>query len=429
MFSLRLIFIALLLTAGLALQACSGSGNSSDSSKAQLRVLNASIGYDSLDLYVSTDDDDADSLEIEAVGYGNVSEYVKLDSDTYTIKVKRNGATSTLFTISDADLSDGSHTTLVAWGRSGELLVRAIDEDLGEPDPGSSKLSVLNASGAGGIDVYLTEASEDLEDASPIAQDSTSTFDSDSYRLRVTGSGDTDDLRLDVSDFSLESEQVATVILTATQSGVLVNAYFLPQEDELQKFLNSTSRVRGAVGLASGGAATLQVSDIVLLTNAATGVIGNRYWQVEAGSVPVELSVNGTTIGVANQTLQAGGDYTFLVLDNAGTIETKLISDNNFLPESSSGAKLRLLHGMSGLGEPITLTVDFFPIIEGVASWEASEYVDIDSGLTYQYDVSNASTTEIIWTRDEITLQNDGIYTLFMSGGDPTVNGSLRKDR
>lgn len=55
--------------------------------------------------------------------------------------------------------------------------------------------------------------------------------------------------------------------------------------------------------------------------------------------------------------------------------------------------------------------------------------MEIDSGLSYQYDVSNASTTGIIWTRDEIVLQNDGIYTLFMSGGDPTVNGSLRKDR
>jgi hypothetical protein len=84
---------------------------------------------------------------------------------------------------------------------------------------------------------------------------------------------------------------------------------------------------------------------------------------------------------------------------------------------------------MSGLDQDITLTVDFFPIIEGLERGEASDYVEIDSGLEYQYDVSNASTTEIIWTRESVELQNDGVYTLFMSGGDPTVNGSLRKDR
>ncbi len=430
MLSQRTLFIALLLTASVALQACSDSGlGSSSSGNAQLRLLNASIGYDSLDLYVTTDDDEDDSLEIEAVGYGNVSEYVKLNSDTYTIKVRRNGATSTLYTISDVDLSDASHRTLVAWGTSGGLVVQSIDEDQGEPDPDSSKLSLLNASGAGGVDVYVTEESEDLEDASPIASDSTTTFDSDSYRLRVTGSGDTDDFRLDVSGLALESEQVATVILTATQGGVLVNAYFLTQQGELQQFLNTKSRIRGAVGLASGSAATLGIGDAQVLTNAAAGVIGNEYWQVDAGSVPVELSVSGTTVAVENQDLDAGADYTFLVLDNAGIIEMKLISDDNFLPDSSSNGKVRLLHGMAGLDLPITLTVDFFPIIEGLERGEASGYVEIDSGLEYQYDVSNASTTENIWTRDSVELQDDGVYTLFMSGADPTVNGSLRKDR
>ena len=168
---------------------------------------------------------------------------------------------------------------------------------------------------------------------------------------------------------------------------------------------------------------------MTLLTNAATGVIGNTYWQVEAGSVPVDLTVNGTAVSVENQSLEAGGDYTLLVLDNAGTIEARLFSDDNFLPESSGNAKVRLLHGLAGFDAPITLTVDFFPVIEGLQRGEASEYVEIDGGLEYQYDVSNANTTEYIWTRDSVELQANSVYTLFMSGGNPTVNGSLRKDR
>ncbi len=421
--------VVLLLAAGFALQACSGSGSSSDSGNAQVRLLNASLGYDSIDLYVSTDDDEQDSLQIESVPYGSVSSYIKLSSDTYTIKVKRNGATSTLYTASDVNLTDGSHTTMVAWGRSGGLVLQSIDEDLGEPDPDTSKISVLNASGSGSVDVYVTGQSEDLADASPVSQAATTTLDSDTYRLRVTGSEDTDDLRLDVSDFNLESEQVATVILTGTQGGVLTNAYILPQQGELQKFLNANSRIRGAVGLASGSAASLSAGEVALLTNAATGVIGNKYWQVEAGSVPIELTVNGAPVSVPNQSLEAGGDYTLLVLDNAGTPEAKLFSDDNFLPDSSGNGKVRLLHSLAGLDAPITLTVDFFPILEGVQRGDASEYVEIDAGLEYQYDVSNANTTDIVWTRDSVLLQANGVYTLFMTGADPTVNGSLRKDR
>ena len=220
----RLINVALILAAAFVLQACESTGSSSGSngSNAQVRLLNASLGYDSIDLYVTTDDDEEDTREIESVPYGGVSNYVKLKSDTYTIKVKRSGATSTLYTIYDVNLTDASHTTLVASGRSGGLVVQAIDEDLGEPDRDNSKLSVLDASGAGTADVYVTAQSEDLEDASPISQGSATTLESDTYRLRVTGSGDTDDLRLDVSDLTLESEQVATVILTGTQGGILV---------------------------------------------------------------------------------------------------------------------------------------------------------------------------------------------------------------
>jgi hypothetical protein len=428
MVNARLVLLGFICASAFMLQACDEYGGSGDSGNAEIRLLNASIGYDSLDLYVSTDDDDEESLEIEAVEYGNLSEYVKLDSDTYTVKVRRNGASSALYTLS-IDLTDSAHATLVASGRSGGLVVQYIDEDVGEPDPDSSRVSMINASGAGTVDVYLTDPSEDLEDASPIAADSATTLDSDSYRLRVTGHGDKDDLRLDVPSITLESEQVATVIVAATQGGVLVNAYVLAQQGELETYQNTNARIRGAVGLTAGSSATLDVSDTRLLTNAATGVIGNSYWQVDAGSAPVELSVNGTAIGVDNQSLAAGADYTLLVTDNAGNIETILYTDDNFLPESSGSSKVRLLHGMASFDQPLTLTVDFFPIIEGVERGQASEYVEVDGGLEYQYDVSNANTTENIWSRESVELQSGSVYTLFMSGGDPTVNGSLRKDR
>lgn len=422
----RQICLGFLFAAAIALQACSGSGDGS-SGKGQIRLLNASIGYDSLDLYVSTDDDDEDTREIEAVESGSVSEYVKVNSDTYTIKIKRNGIASTLLTLTDIDLTDDSHTTFVAYGRSGELLVELIDEDLGEPDPDLSKLGLLNASGSGAVDIYVTDEDDSLDDASPVVE--TTTFDSGTYRMRVTGSGDKDDLRLDVSGIELASEQVATLILTASPGGVLVNLYFLSQQGNLEKYLNTKSRIRGAVGVASGESATLRVDDVPLLSNAAVGVIGNVYAQVDSGSAAVALTVSGSAVEVDNLVLEAGADYTLLIWNNAGIMEAKLIDDDNFLPEGSGMAKLRLLNGLSAIEAPITLTVDFFPVIEAIELSLASGYVEIDGNLTFQYDVSDATTTTNIWSRDEVVLQDGGVYTLFMSGGDPTVKGSLRRDR
>lgn len=358
---------------------------------------------------------------------GSVSSYVELNSDTYTIRVKRNGVTSTLQTLTDIDLTDNSHLTLVAYGRTGALLVLAIDEDIGEPDPDLAALSHLNASGAGDVDVYVTDEGDSLDDASPFA--SGTTIDAGSYRLRVTGSGDKDDLRLDVPDIEVASEQVATLVLTATPGGVLVNAYLLPQQGELTKFLNTKARIRGAAGLASGGSMTLRVDDATLLSNAAVGVIGNFYAQVDAGSTAVDLTVGGIPVNVDDLDLAAGADYTILVWDDAGVSRASLIDDDNFPPEGGATSKLRLLNGLVGITAPITLTVDFFPVIEGVVQSEASAYVEIDSGLAFQYDVSDTTTTTNLWTRDSIELQDNSVYTLFVSGGDPTINGSLRRDR
>ena len=50
------------------------------------------------------------------------------------------------------------------------------------------------------------------------------------YRIRVTGAGNTADLRLDIPSFSLTSQEVATVLLTPTTGGTLVNGAVLSQQ-------------------------------------------------------------------------------------------------------------------------------------------------------------------------------------------------------
>jgi hypothetical protein len=421
----------LMAIAAVTLTSCGGSGKN-----AQVRMLNVSTGYNSLDLYVNDGNSSSDTRELQSVAYETTSSYASLKSGTYSVKFKVHDVTDTLETLSSEKYADESHTAYVAYGPSGSFSTLTINEDQGDPDSGKSSVQLYNTAGAGALDVYLTDASASLNDASPTfsgtasGSSTTATIDHGTYRLRVTGSGDKTDLRLDVASITFDNQKVSSLILTSTQGGVLVNAMYLPQQGSLTKFENTQARVRGAVGIADGTAVTASIAGLTLLTNSTVGIIGSGYGQIAAGTASVTLSVDGNAVAVADQTLTAGGDYTLLVWSNADGTQTTLIDDDNHVPTSSSKAKIRLLNGMSALSAPVTLTVNFSPVAEGIAVGQASTPEEIDSGSDYELDVANASTGANLLSKTSVTLQATNVYTLFMSGGgNATVIGTLHKDR
>ena len=165
-----------------------------------------------------------------------------------------------------------------------------------------------------------------------------------------------------------------------------------------------------------------------MLSAATAGVIGSRYTLLDAGSVPVTLTVNGAAVPVANLDLTAGADYTLLVWSDGTGPQTSLVNDDNRLP-ANGGTKLRLLNGMSTLAAPITLAVDFSPVIEGTLTGQVSDEIEITSGTDRQFDVSNTSTAQNVLTRSAITLQASSVYTFFMTDTGATPVGVLRRDR
>ena len=414
------------------LSACDSGGGSG---RAQLRLMNVSPGYTSLDVYANAADDDTDQQRLTGIAYDTVSTYTELESGTYSVKFKRSALTSTLQTVSGQQLADDTHHTFVAFGTTGHFGALHVSDDVTAPDSGRAKVQVLNAAEAGSLDVYLTESSVSLDDATPViagvSQSGASTavtIDSGDYRLRITGGGDADDLRLDVPSIAMDSKQVVSLILSATQGGVLVNALLLPQQGSVTKFANTKARVRGAIGIANGTVVTMRVGGVGVLNSAAVGVVGN-YTQVEAGAAEVSLGVNGVGVAVPAQTLVAGGEYTLLVWNNADGTQTTLIGDDNRLPSGSGKTKIRMMNGLSALNVPLTLAVDFSPIAEGIALGQASAFTEVDGGSEYQLDVSNTDTAANLLTKTSVSLQSAGVYTLFMSANGTTVSGTVRKDR
>ena len=424
------VYPILAALAALWLSGCSDGGGSGRTS---VRLVNVSPGYTSLDLYANTADDDTDRQRIAGVAYETASGYTQIDSGTYNLKLKRSGVTSTLQTLSSKAFADDTHNTFVAFGSTGHFGSLQVSDDVAAPDSGHTKVQVLNVAEAGSLDVYLTESSVSLDDATPVvvnvaagSSSSGATVDSGDYRLRVTGTSASDDLRLDVPNITLGSRQVVSLILTATQGGVLVEVWTLPQQGSLTKFANTKARIRGAVGT-TAGPVVMRVGGVGVL-NGAVGVVGN-YTQVEAGSVPVTLTVNAVAVAVPNQTLVAGGEYTLLAWTNASGTQTTLIGDDNRLPTATGKAKIRVMNGLSSLDVPVTLAVNFSPIAEGIALGQASTFTEVDDGTDYQLDVTNTDTAENLVTKTSVTLQSAAVYTLFMSASGTTVSGTLRKDR
>ncbi|MBK1688340.1 DUF4397 domain-containing protein [Rubrivivax gelatinosus] len=418
---------ALFAASALLLAAC--GGGSSDGS-AQLRVLNASTDVDSIDLDVDG------TTEFSAVASDAVTAYTKIDADSYTLKVRANGASSTLVT-GTYSLSKSKHYTGIVWGRSGALKLVTLpeDSDTDDIDDGYGQLRVYNATtDAGSFDVYLTQEDADLADSSALASSvSSSTLGSykdvgiGSYRLRVTTAGDVDDVRLDVSDITINEYEYSTLIITAGTGGVLVNGLVLVQQGDLTTAKNTQARIRVIAGAESRGTvnATLDGSTLATLVSPSVG----SYQRISAGDGALTVKVAGTTVSSATQTFKPGADYTLIAYGTAGSdAAVKLISDDNRLPTSSTRYRMRLINAASTT-DPITLSVDYAALVTDVSPGSASSFVTATYNDEARIDITTSSGGDYLYTQEDANLQSYGVYTVFLLGGNSTPTGVLRKDR
>ena len=424
--SMRYCLVSLLAVASLVLAGCN-----SDSNDAQIRMLNVSQGYSSLDLYL-------DSNKIQsAIASSTISNYSAIAPDTtHTIAITSNAVavSSALQSLSES-LDQKSHKTYVAYGDTGHFATMEIAEDQTAPSGSYTSLEVLNtATDAGAVDVYLTSASVSLDDASPnfsdVATGSSAAFTSISsgtYRLRITATGSKTDVRLDIASVTFNSGQVASLIVTGTSGGVLVNAVILPQQGSPTVETNPDARVRAALGMATGSSVTATIGGVSLMSGAPVDTIGD-YVLVPVGSQSATLTVDGTAATIASQTLTAGSDYTLLFWTNSSGTQATLLTDDNQLPNSGY-ANIRLIHAMSGLNDAISLSVDYSPTATDVALGSASSYSQVAASTSSQLTVTDASTSASLFSQGSVTLNSEEVYTLFMFGSSSASTGTLRADR
>lgn len=432
------------LVAALPLAWLAACGGGNDGNDANVRLVNASAGYASLDLYVE------DTKEISDVTFGNGSSYVGVKSGEVSNVLTASGSTTELLNQSRS-LGSGKKYTIVAYGWEGALRSVIMTDDESAADANKTKVSALNtAFDAGAVDVYLTQGDVSLESSTPVAsgveagsQSGYSSIASGTYKLSVTGVGDTEDLRLQMDGVVLDSTKVLTLVMVPGKGGVLVHAIGAVQDGATTPYLNTQARVRMVAAVADATVPTFSrvsvnvddsaATDVILGANVSSFTI-KEYMLVNAGAVSVKPSVDGTALTAQPMTLEAGSDTTVLVTGKtvADAVST-IIDDDNRIPTVSTKYKIRLIHASPMLKDQnLSMTVDSSDVVSDQAFGTASNFSDRTASSSAAIDITSP-TQGSVTSLSEQSLVSKGVYTVFvfdrLNNGVPEPQARLSPSR
>lgn len=403
--------LILSLTATALLTACGGGG--SGSSGTQVRLLNATRSYAALDLSVN------DKAINTKVAYATAGAYGDVSTSATATKVLTSDV-GTSIAATTPTLAGGSNYTYIAYGFAGAIRTTLLQEAEVLPDANKAKLLVLNlAPDAGALDVYVTTATDDLNAATALttnlqggAGSGYIQLNSGTFRVRVTGYNKRTDLRLDIPAVTLDSASVNTLILTATDGGVLVNGISLVQKGAVKGFSNTQSRVRTVAALTNGANVGAAINSQTMFTTAISPLISD-YVTTASGAATLSTQVNGAPVSFAAPTLAAGGDYTLLVWGDAAAPKLSVLVDDNRLPTVSGNVKIRLVSALAAQTSGVSLNVDFSAIASNVLPGTTSLPNNISSTASSQVDVTVPTSSASIYTNATLAFPANSVWTFF----------------
>ena len=415
------------------LNGCGGGGLDTDSS---VRLVNATSEYTTLDLYAGSDRVSA------GVASSSAGAYATVGAGTYSFNLKSGGSTATAASTSREAVKK-KHQTLVAYTTGGALTSEYLSDEEGAPSSGTAKLRLFHtaAADAGNVDLYVVNtACTDLQNSTAAALatgisglqsgyvEVSAATGGTAYHVCITGAGDKTALRLDVPTLTLSNQQVATLILTRTAGGVLLNGLLLNQQGSLAQALNTSARVRVAANAAAAGTVTASVGGVSLGLNYTSPAVGS-YKLVPAGTLALSLVVNGTTTAVNSLSAAAGNDYTLLVTGAAAAPVATLITDSN-TPSTSTArpVKLRLVNGLNGTTASATLAYNYDQVGDGAAALSANSPSLVASSVALARIEASFGGTNLL-VGPTITLESGKIYSVFLLGDAASPQATLRVDR
>ena len=114
---------------------------------AYLRLAHLSPDTPTVDVYVDSAADPARSFVVPGVGYGAVSQYQPLPPDSYVISMRAAGAAASSPPVISAtvDARSGAAYTVAGTGKSSDLGLSVLNDELDIPPTGKASVRVINA--------------------------------------------------------------------------------------------------------------------------------------------------------------------------------------------------------------------------------------------------------------------------------------------
>ena len=434
--------LALAACAALPLAAgCGGGSTTTVSKQGEVRLVNAASGAGALDLYTG---DARIAAGVAAASAGSYAA-VNVGTPTLAVRLASSGASLASNAAAATAIEKDKRYTVLTYTSGGAVAETVLADAEAAPGGDTAKLRVFNTASveAGLLDAYLSgtdctalaasnAVATNLAVAAPGAY---ATFGASAsgtpYRLCVTGAGDSSDLRLDLP-LALARQQVTTVVLTATVGGALVDATLVEQQGAVTSRRNASARLRLVADAAAHATVDATVNGVVLGTAVGSPTIGG-YTTVSAGALTISLRIGGMPVALGALSAAAGSDQTLLVAGSAAAATVTLLADDNrrsTSTASTSTARLRLVHGLNGLNEALTLDA-VKRVATSVAFGAASPPVNVAaaSGVTLEVTAPVAGLVYASTGTAAATLTAGNVYTLFVLGDAGAPAARLSQDR
>jgi hypothetical protein len=402
--------LTLSLSATAFLTACGSGGGGSNT---QVRLLNATRSYSALDLTVN------DKTINSKIAYATVGDYGTVDTGSTATKVLTSDV-GTSIAATTPTLTANSNYTYITYGFAGAIRTTLLQEAETAPDANKAKLLVLNlAPDAGAMDVYVTTAA----DCSLASETALTTnlqggsgsgyiqINSGTFRVCTTGYNKRSDLRLEIPAITLDSASVNTLILTATDGGVLVNGITLVQKGAVKNFANTQSRVRTVAALSAGGTVVSSINGQAMFSSSAISPLISDYVTTASGASTLSVTVNGLGISFTPPTLTAGKDTTLMIWGDPSAPKMAVLDDDNRLPTVTGNVKIRLVNAVQT--SSVSLNVDFSSLANNVQPGAASLPASISSTTASQVDVTVPTSATSIYTNSALAFPANSVWTFF----------------
>lgn len=194
--SRRAPFVALVvaaLVAALAVVAApAASAAPAAQSRGWVRVAHLSPDTKAVDVRLAALGGGEVLYTLERVGYGAVSDYMAVPAGTYVVSMVPTGAAASSPPVisGSVTVAEDAPVTVAAYGRNSDLRTAVFSDDLTQPDRGSARIRVVQASvRAGSVDVATTTGLQVAEGARTGTATGYATVPAGPWTLDVSGDG------------------------------------------------------------------------------------------------------------------------------------------------------------------------------------------------------------------------------------------------